>query len=455
MVIASAVHSARLERLDSFDRTSSKKLDINVRIVCELVKSLARLVEGPRVEARGNLLQALGHAEADVGHVVLGHLNDQVDEPLVEERGLVGGRQHLDGAQRGHPVEVVGVLLELNDTGDNVFLRPGLAKGLGELLKVVGGGLANRVHLVCEPSHTQVREGVLEEGLAELLREKRHVLDDGEANAPLAVIGEAHNGRQQGLGQHVDANDLVELAHVGDDVEAHLRLLVLEEGEEEREQVLHGGLLADERREAHDDLRQRRAHVLARVAGELLHGGEELLEDGLLLEALGDLRDAAAGDRADLGLGVCKELDVDRGEVTGGEVLAESVADLVELVRDGPAHPPGLVRGEGKDDGEDLLLGDAVVDELGEDDGVVDAEEAHAVLVLSREERKERQQLVAYRVLLGVLSGADLGKLAEVVGRGAAHHGRVVAAELAEHAAELGLVRVGDARVGDGEERAG
>lgn len=57
-----------------------------------------------------------------------------------------GTGPHVDAEQRGHPVEVVGVVGHSQHLGDDGVLSPLWSKLLHQLHEVAGGGLADGVH---------------------------------------------------------------------------------------------------------------------------------------------------------------------------------------------------------------------------------------------------------------------------------------------------------------------
>lgn len=138
-------------------------------------------------------------------------------------------RERLDGPGHRHAVKVVLALDEREHLRDDVLLGPLGAELLGEAAQVVGGGLADAVHLVAEPAEAELPELLVKELHPELRRQQRNVLDDREAHAPVAVLRELDDRRQERLRQQVDADHRVDLVELADDVQADLGELVLEQ----------------------------------------------------------------------------------------------------------------------------------------------------------------------------------------------------------------------------------
>jgi len=77
----------------------------------------------------------------------------------------------------------------LHHFGDNSLLRPFDSKHFCQLPQVDRCGFSDREHRVSQPSHTEVRELIVEELNAELFREERNVFDDRLSDSPLFVFG--------------------------------------------------------------------------------------------------------------------------------------------------------------------------------------------------------------------------------------------------------------------------
>ena len=398
-------------------------------------------------------MECLGDVEANVGDRIAGQADHGGQHDLLRELLAAGLREHVDAEETRHAYEIVLVARHVEHLGYDGVLGPLVAELLDELLEVVGCGLANREHVVEQPVGVQVVELLVEELDAELAGEQRHVLDDGEAHAPLGVLGELHYRRQQRLRQRLHADHLVHTVQVADDVEAHLGTLVLELGEKERQQVLDGVLLADDGREAHDHARQRRLDVLIRVVHELLHVRQHVRHDErfarVRAQIVTEVLDAAGGGGAHLGLVVAQQVAEGGDQLALGDVHADRLLQLDELVGDHVAHAPRLVVDGLLERRHQVLVDVVVLEERRDDHARLDGQQAHRVLLVLGERVEQRYELV-----LDVLELDHLDELAELGRRRAPHHRRVVAAQVAEERAQLHLGRVGDARVAHADEAA-
>lgn len=141
-----------------------------------IVKDALRLADVLAVEDRANLLQGLGHIEADISHLVVGHLQDHGQHLLcgdlltacfwqsLRHRGkkevsntFNGAAEpltvytwkmaftHIDAEQRGHPVEVIGVIGHTKNFGYDGVLSPLCSKLLHKLHQVTSRRLTDGI----------------------------------------------------------------------------------------------------------------------------------------------------------------------------------------------------------------------------------------------------------------------------------------------------------------------
>lgn len=107
----------------------------------------------------------------------------------------------------GHSVKVVGVLAHSHDFGNDGFVGPLDAKHLGELLKILSRGLANREDGISKPAHAKTAQLLIEELYTKLGGKQRNVFNNGKAHAPLLVFGKLYNGGKEGLREKLNANN--------------------------------------------------------------------------------------------------------------------------------------------------------------------------------------------------------------------------------------------------------
>ena len=75
---------------------------------------------------------------------------------------------YVDAENASHSMKVVLIPRHCNHFWDDGLLCPVGAELLNELLEVVGGGLANGVHVIDEPSHAEAVQLLVKELFAEL-----------------------------------------------------------------------------------------------------------------------------------------------------------------------------------------------------------------------------------------------------------------------------------------------
>mmetsp|Transcript_90225 Transcript_90225/g.200477 ORF Transcript_90225/g.200477 Transcript_90225/m.200477 type:complete len:554 (-) Transcript_90225:224-1885(-) len=286
-------------------------------------------------------------AKPNVGHVVLGRLDQQGDDVLHDllwghhARHLRQDVQSGDATGIAHTMRVL-----LHDLRQEMLDRPHRTESGGDGLEVNDRGLTNGVHRVAEARDKESLKLRLEHFDSEQLRQPWNLLDDTLANSPMVVHDEALDGVEQRVHQTLHTENFADEPRVRNDVQSDIMELILDQVLDQAEQVALGQVLPGHFGNSSDDLRKSRAHGLCWVCAQ----GGEGWEDVLLHDGAGqDVRELQQGlDSlhrlfAHLLLIILEERDKTGQEHLCRELGTISSDQLVKDLADREPHSPRAV----------------------------------------------------------------------------------------------------------------
>mmetsp|Transcript_28799 Transcript_28799/g.87105 ORF Transcript_28799/g.87105 Transcript_28799/m.87105 type:complete len:346 (-) Transcript_28799:256-1293(-) len=255
----------------------------------------------------------------------------------------------------------------------------------------------------------------------------------------MVVHDEVLDGVEKRMHEAVDRQNFADQARVRDDVQAHVVEFILHQVRNQAEQLALRDIPSQDLRHGAQDLGQRSADRLCGVQSERLELGQNVRLELLWGQRVAQLQarlDDPDGLLPDLLLGVFQDLHEAVQELAGDELGPEGGAELVEVLRDREAHPPGAVLARVLDHRQGVLLVLVLIEHEGHDERGVDARDADGVLrVLLRQLLVHRDQVADDVRLL-----APVHQVLHLVGRGAPDHRRVVHAQRRVGLPEIGLL---------------
>mmetsp|Transcript_65917 Transcript_65917/g.118825 ORF Transcript_65917/g.118825 Transcript_65917/m.118825 type:complete len:305 (-) Transcript_65917:805-1719(-) len=286
-------------------------------------------------------------AKADVGDAVLRSLDQKGHDVLVNELWRHDARNLRQDMERCHTIGVANARRVLIDElGQQVCDSPVGAKGVCDLLQVLDGSLAHRVHRVAKAGEENGLQLGLEHLHAKELGKLRHLLDHTLTDSPVVVHDEVLDCVKQRVNQAVDAEHLADEPGVRHDVQADVVELILHEVRDEAQQLSLGDVASERLGHGAQHLRQSRSHGLRGVQAEGLELRQDVLLQLLAGERLGQVQarlDHAHSLLPDLLLIVLHELDEGLHQTLRGDFRAKGLAQLIEVLRYSQPDSPGAV----------------------------------------------------------------------------------------------------------------